>query len=253
MSKAAVFSTLAAACACLSACALAMDDLSTRPAPSDSASPAATASTPSAPPASVAGDDKDGGPDNSIGVTLPSPLDAGPALGAGCAVTELVGQQAHSEGPGSGWASAMNALADDDAKAETGLSVNNRDSALLVVNQLEVAAGPSIPSAATIKGVFVDVDRSSGSTCILGREIALRLANEPSPRTKALASAWDQPARFGDANDLWGGTSIASQAFSNGNTAVTIGLHFEGDRSSCGDQTRIGRIDVVHVSVAWCP
>jgi len=147
----------------------------------------------------------------------------------------------------------MNALADDDARAETGLSVDNRESALLVVDQLKVAAGPLIPNDATIKGVFVDVDRSTGSTCIMGREIALRLANEAVARTKALSSVWNEPARFGDANDLWGGGPIAAAAFSNASTAVTVGLHFAGDKLSCGASMRFGRVDVVHVSVAWCP
>lgn len=217
----------------LVACGFAMDDLSSQPATkSDRAG-----GLPTTGPAPQSDATPSGGGDYQ----LPSADDAGTPLQSGCQIVTLAPTQGHDEGEGTPWIDPGSATNDDGMTAQVPLSPDNRNSRTLVVDHL---AGAAIPAIATIKGVLVDVDRSSGD-CIVGRQIALRVG--ASERTRAIDGNWDKIALFGGLDDLWSEAPITPADLASPTAGVTIGIRFQGQ---C--RPREGRVDAVRVRVHYC-
>ena len=183
----------------------------------------------------VVDQDDDGGTDYQ----LPS-TDAG-TLQTGCQLVTFAPTIAQNEGVGNAWRDPLNARVDDGKVAIVTLNVNARESQSLFVGGL---SGPTIPATATIKGILVDVERTSG-TCIYAKSIAFK--HGTTVRTKTIAGDWDGVALYGGLDDLWGTAPIPSADFGVPTTGVAIAVRFQG---TC--RAREGRVDAVRVRVHYC-
>lgn len=112
-----------------------------------------------------------------------------------------------SHGPGSNvWSNPSNAAASDNAYAIYTLSAGNRPSHYLKATNF----GFSIPSGATIDGIIVEIEKSTGgSGTVTDDEVKIVKADGSIGTTnKALAGDWpaEQYHTYGGATDKWGET-----------------------------------------------
>lgn len=198
-----------------------------------------------------AGSDDTNADDDAVlpDVKLDDPNNAGSpsvpmAPAAGCELVTFTPTTAQSIGAGQAWNGASGALADDGTNASAPLSTDNRESAVLVFGGF---TGPAIPAKAVIKGLIVDVDRSSGGTCIMAKNVSASIAGATRIRPDA-TDPWQGVRFYGGTDDTWGAAIAPADLGASFTVAIQTRLVGTGDQCKARD----ARIDTLRVRVYSC-
>ena len=166
---------------------------------------------------------------------------------------------AQSQGPNSGvqwndlgggdvpWVIPENAATSDDVRTTATFVAIDQTSGALAGTQW----GFSVPAAATITGIIVEVERSS-LTANVAQDLSIYLTKNGSATVglnKSVAPLWpttDAYQSYGGASDLWGTTWTAAEV--NATTFGTLLSAFANDAGTA-------RIDHVRITVHYtaCP
>ncbi|MEZ4224825.1 MAG: hypothetical protein R3B13_27985 [Polyangiaceae bacterium] len=174
--------------------------------------------------------------------------------GGVCTVSANTGwrspNSALDDGPGALWNSETQVTSSDDAYA-----LCKFDSAGSSKLLFAYSFGFKVPSAATITGVDVQIERAADTTPAVADQ-GVRLADNTTPMGSTKKSgAWpldDAYADYGSATDLWGTTLTPSQV-NQISFGVLLAAQCEG--SVCGNGV-VARVDHVRMRVHYdtaCP
>jgi hypothetical protein len=163
---------------------------------------------------------------------------------AGCELVTLTPSTVQSIGPGQAWSGATGALADDGTAASAPLSTDRRESAALVFGGFK---GRVIPATSVIKGLLVDVDRSSGGKCIVAKSVSATIAGATRVRPDA-TDPWQGIRFYGGTDDTWGGAIAPGDL--GASFTVTIQTRLVGSKDQC--TPRDARVDTLRVRAYVC-
>lgn len=159
---------------------------------------------------------------------------AGPASGATFADDAAVGTIA--------WTSPGNAVASDDSRATAALTISTTSHYLKATN-----FGFAIPAAATITGIFVEVENSEAGGAGTVRDSSVRIVKGGviSGNNRAIAIDWSPVDSYVPySSDLWGLSWTPADI-----NATDFGVAISAFETGSGSET--ARIDHIRITVAY--